>query len=174
MDMNDILKMVMASGAAEQVSEQTGISVSDAASVMEDVLPMLLKGMQGQATNKDTQQSFLQALTDHSKNDTSDVTKFIKNVDTEDGDKIVNHLLGGDKEAVAAKAKKKSGIDTKTVLKIMAILAPLLMSKMGSTAQSTKTAKASSGAGDMLDIVSGLMDGVDAGDVIKIVSKLMK
>lgn len=172
MDMNDVLKMMMTSGALEQVSKQTGISANDAASVVQDVLPMLLKGMQGQAANKDTQQGFLQALSDHSAQDTSDISKFLRDVDTEDGDKIVNHLLGSQKEEVAAKAKKKSGIDTKTVIKIMAILAPLLMSKMGSTAKNAKASSKSS-SNDMLDIVTGLMDGVDAGDVLKIVSKLI-
>ena len=53
----------------------------------------------------------------------------------------------------------------------MAILAPLLMSKMGSQATAKKAAKSSSN--DMVDIVSGLLDGVDAGDVLKIVSKLI-
>ena len=174
MDMNDVMKLVSSSGVIDQVSKQTGISADDAVSVIQDVLPTLLSGMKGQATNTSTQQGFLQALADHSKNDTSDVSKFIQNVDTEDGDKIVNHLLGDQKEAVAAKAKKKSGIDTKTVIKIMAILAPLLMSKMGSTANKTAKASSSTSAGDMLDIVSGLMDGVDASDVLKIVSKFLK
>ena len=45
------------------------------------------------------------------------------------------------------------------------------MSKMGKTAK-TETAK--SGSNDMVSIVGDLLDGVDAGDVIKIVSKLIK
>ena len=45
MDMTDILKLMINSGAAEQVSQQTGISVTDAAEVMEDLLPVLLMGM---------------------------------------------------------------------------------------------------------------------------------
>lgn len=173
MEMNDVLRMLMTSGAVEEVSKNAGITAEDAVAVMQDVLPVLLKGMQGQATNKSTQEGFLKALTDHSKDDTSDMTKFVKNVDTVDGAKIVNHLLGAQTEEVAAKAKKKSksGIDTKTVLKIMAILAPLLMSKMGSTATAKKSSKSSSN--DMLDIVGGLLDGVDAGDVLKIVTKLI-
>lgn len=175
MDMNDILKLALNSGVIEQVSQQTGISANDAASVMQDVLPILLKGMQGQATNESTQQGFLQALSDHSKQDTADIPMFIKNVDTEDGDKIVNHLLGQEKEAVAAKAKKKSGIDTKTIIKIMAILAPLLMTKMGSAAkESEKTAKGNIGASDVLDIVGGLADGVDMKDVLKIAKMFAK
>ena len=171
MDMNDVLKIMMSSGAAEQVSQQAGISVDDAVKVMGDVLPVLLQGMKGQATNEATQKGFLQALADHSKDDTNDLKKFVKNVDTEDGAKIVNHLLGQETEAVAAKAKKKSGIDTKTILKIMAILAPLLMSKMGKTAQSKSKKK---DASDMMSVVSGMLDGVDAGDVIKLAGLLLK
>ena len=171
MDMNDILKLMIASGAVDQISQQTGISANDAANVMEDVLPILIKGMQGQASNKSTQEGFLKDLADHGKEDTSDISKFLKKVDTDDGDKIVGHLLGNDKEAVAAKAKKKSGIDTKTILKIMAILAPLLMSKMGKTAQSKSKKK---DASDMMSVVSGMLDGVDAGDVIKLAGLLLK
>ena len=99
------------------------------------------------------------------------MTKFIRNVDTDDGDKIVNHLLGSEKDAVAAKAKKKSGIDTKTILKIMAILAPLLMTKMGNKAESKAKKDDTS---DMLSVVGGLLDGVDAGDVIKLAGLLLK
>ncbi|MBQ6455801.1 MAG: DUF937 domain-containing protein [Mogibacterium sp.] len=171
MDMNDILKMMIASGALEQISQQTGVSSKDAANVLEDVLPVLLMGMQGQAKNKNTQQGFLQALQDHGKQDTSDMNRFLRNVDTDDGAKIVNHLLGSKQEEVAAKARKKSGIDTKTILKIMAILAPLLMTKMGNTAQS-KAKKSSSS--DMMSVVGGMLDGVDAGDVIKLAGLLLK
>lgn len=171
MDMNDVLKMLMTSGAAEEVSKEAGVSINDAVTVMEDVLPMLLRGMQGQATNKSTQQGFLKALADHSKDDTPDLTKFIRNVDVSDGAKIVNHLLGAQQEEVAAKAKKKSGIDTKTILKIMAILAPLLMTKMGSTAKTTAKKK---GSDDMMSVVGGLLDGVDASDVIKLAGLLLK
>ena len=175
MEMNDVLNMLISSGAAEEVSKQTGITADDAVAVMQEVLPTLIQGMQGQAKNTSTQQSFLQALSDHSKQDTKDLGKFVRNVDTDDGDKIVNHLLGGKKEDVAAKAKKKSGIDTKTVIKIMAILAPILMAKMGKNAEEEKKAKAKkNSSADMVDVVTGMLDGVDAGDVVKILSVLMK
>ncbi len=169
--MTDVMKLMSNSGALGQVAEMLGVDEKAANSAIDTVLPMLLKGMQGQLNNKDTKDGFLQALTDHSKDDTSDLKKAVKNVDTVDGAKIVKHLLGAGQEEAAAKAKKKSGLDTKTILKIMAILAPILMSKMGKTAK-TETAKA--GTDDMFGIVGGLLDGVDAGDVIKIVSKLMK
>ena len=170
-DMNDVMKLMNNSGALGQVAEMLGVDEKAANNAIDTVLPMLLKGMQGQMSNKETQHSFLQALSDHSKDDTDDLKKAVKNVDTVDGAKIVKHLLGAGQEEAAAKAKKKSGLDTKTILKIMAILAPILMSKMGKTAK-TETAK--SGSNDMVSIVGDLLDGVDAGDVIKIVSKLIK
>lgn len=175
MDMNTMLKMLLSSDALGQVSKQAGVSENDAAAVLQDVLPILIKGMQGQASNQDTQQGFLKALADHSKDDTSDVSKFLSKVDTEDGGKIVRHLLGKDEEAIAAKAKKKSGIDTKTILKIMAIVAPLLMSQMGKSAKdSEKTAKGNIGASDVIDIIGGLSDGFDMKDILKIAKMFAK
>ena len=53
----------------------------------------------------------------------------------------------------------------------MAILAPILMSKMGQTA---KTQTATSSSGDMMKVVGGLLDGVDAKDVVNSLGMLMK
>lgn len=171
MDMTQLMQEMLSGGSVDQVSKMLGVNEKEAASAIEEVLPMLLKGMQGQAKNKSTQEGFLQALKDHSNDDVSDFGKFVKNVDTDDGAKIVKHLLGSQQEEVAAKAKKKSGLDTKTILKIMAIAAPFLMSQMGKTAKK-ETAKSSSG--DMMSIVGGLLDGVDTKDVINILGKLMR
>ena len=171
MDMETIMKMMLNSGALEQVSGMLGIDEKGAESAIESVMPMLLRGMQSQMKNEDTKYGFLQALNDHSKQDTNDLKKAVRNVDMADGAKIVNHLLGAEQEEIAAKAKKKSGLDTKTILKIMAIMAPILMSKMGQTAK-TETAKA--GSGDMMRVVGGLLDGVDAKDVVNILGMLMK
>ena len=171
MDMTSLMELAIQSGALNQVSKKAGVTDKQAVEAMEVVLPLLIKGMQSQAKGKDTQQGFLQALNDHSKQDATDVNKFFKNMDVEDGAKIVNHLLGAKQEEVAAKAKKKSGLDTKTILKIMAILAPLLMSQMGKTAK-TETAK--SGSDDMSGVVGKLLENVDVADVIKIANLLLK
>jgi len=170
MDINSILGTLMGSDAVEQVSKDTGISVSDAKSVLEEVVPTLLKGAQGQASDASTAQSFLEALSSHGQADTSSITSFLQNVDTEDGAKIVGHLLGSNTEEVAAKATKKSGVSTSTVLKIMSIAAPLLMSTLG---KSAKSSAKSSDSSSMASIVGGLLDGVDAGDVLNIVKKLI-
>lgn len=169
MDMQDVLKLMMEAETLKMVSERTGISESDASSAMAVVLPMLLQGMQGQAKSEDTQKGFLDALLTHSKDDTSDVKKAIKQSDADDGAKIVKHLLGNDEEEIAAKAKKKSGLDTKTILKIMAIVAPILMAQMGKNAKKEKEAAKEDGG-----IVGDILGNIDAGDVVKIIGLLMK
>ncbi|MBQ3370398.1 MAG: DUF937 domain-containing protein [Mogibacterium sp.] len=171
MDMETIMKLMLQSGALDQVSGMLGVDGKSAESAIETVMPLLLQGMQGQMKNEDTRYGFLQALNDHSKQDTRDLRQAVKTADVDDGAKIVRHLLGAQEEEVAAKAKKRSGLDTKTILKIMAIMAPILMSKMGQTAKA-ETAKSSSG--DMMKVVGGLLDGVDAKDVVNILGMLMK
>ena len=163
MDMETIMKMMLTSGALEQVSGMLGVDDKSAETAIKYVMPLLLQGMQSQMKSDDTKYGFLQALNDHSKQDTQDLKKAVKDADVVDGAKIVKHLLGAQ--------EKKSGLDTKTILKIMAILAPILMSKMGQTAKK-ETAKSSSG--DMMKVVGGLLDGVDAKDVVNILGMLMK
>ena len=88
MDMEKVMQMMIESGALGQVSSMLGVDEKNASSAIESVVPMLLKGMQGQMKNQDTQSGFLQALLDHSKDDTDDLKKAVKNVDMEDGAKI--------------------------------------------------------------------------------------
>ena len=165
------MEAAVKAGAVEQVCKMTGITKKEANSAIEVVLPLLISGMQGQAKNKDTKEGFVKALADHGKDDTSDVKAFLSKVDTDDGAKIVKHLLGSHTEEIAAKAKKKSGLDTRKILMIMAILAPLLMSQMGKTAEK-ETAKG--GSGNMSDVVETILENVDVADVVKIISLLVK
>ncbi|MBE6040969.1 MAG: DUF937 domain-containing protein [Clostridiales bacterium] len=174
MDMETMMKLLMSSDALGQVGKQAGVTEKEASDAMKIIVPMLLKGMQGQAQNVDTQAGFLEALASHGKDDTKDVSKFLSNVDTEDGGKIVKHLLGAQEEELAAKAKKKSGIDTKKIIKIMAIVAPLLMAQMGKQAKAKSGSASQGSASDVIGIIGGLMDGIDASDVFKIVGALMK
>lgn len=155
----------------KMVGQLAGVSEEDVTSVVASALPTLLKGAANQNKNADTAAGFLEAVLSHGEKDSSDMTKFIKNIDTEDGAKIVKHLLGANEdktvEAVAAKAK---GIDKKKVLKILAIVAPIIMNQLGKEAK--KSGKKSNS--DMDGILGTLVENVDLGDVVKIAKILMK
>lgn len=146
------------------IGEATGVDSGDVVKVLVDVVPSLMKGADEQNKNADTAASFLEALMEHGAKDSSDISKFVKNIDVEDGAKIVKHLLGATEGKTAEKAAKASGIDKKKVLKILAIAAPIIMNQLGKSAKSSKKADL-----DMGDVVTSILKNVDGKDVAKLI-----
>ena len=174
MESNEFLSTLLGDDSVKSISKATGSNQQDVEKVLVAALPSLLGGALGQAQDEQTAGGFAGALADHAKVDTRDLGSFMSNVDMEDGGKIIKHLLGAQEEELAAKAKKKSGIDTKKIIKIMAIVAPLLMAQMGKQAKAKSGSASQGSASDVIGIIGGLMDGIDASDVFKIVGALMK
>ena len=131
MDLTSMMKTMLSADSITQMSEKTGTSTDEVKSVLLSALPAMLKGVQGQASNKDTVAGFAGALDSHAKDDTSDITAFLSNVDIKDGEKIVGHLLGGDKAATTKAAATKAGLSNAATGKILGAAAPLLMSLLG-------------------------------------------
>ena len=166
MDMNDVMKMMLNSGNIGQMGKLLGVNEQEATSAIEEILPMLIKGMQGQATNKDTQQGFLQALQDHSNDDTGDFTQFLKNVDTEDGAKIVGHILGDERDQLVESMAGEAGVGAQDVEKVLGNISPSILSGL-SAATSAAQSQQSSGVDlsdgfDMTDVM-GLLGGAASG-----------
>ena len=115
MDISSLIGVLLSSDSISGVSKSTKSSSSDVMSVMTAALPLLLNGAQAQAEDESTAASFSKALATHGKKDTSDVSSFLKNVDLEDGSKIIGHLLGNDSDAIKTIAKQ-AGTNTKPLL----------------------------------------------------------
>ncbi len=131
MDLASMMKTMLSSDSIAQMSEKTGTSTDQVKSVLLSALPAMLSGVQGQANNKDTVAGFAGALDSHAKDDTSDISAFLSNVDIKDGEKIVGHLLGGDKAATTKAAAQKAGLSNAATGSILGAAAPLLMSLLG-------------------------------------------
>ena len=93
----------------------------------------------------------------------------------EDGQKIVNHLLG--KETAAQTAQNisaKTGTSAANISNVLSAAAPLLMTLMGKqatkSAQTTQTAANAQGGLDLGNIVDSLFGGddgkLDVGDIL--------
>lgn len=163
MDFNSILNTIMSSDSVSQLSSLTGTSENDVSSVLSSALPQLLSGAQGQATNANTAQSFANALASHGQNDPEDLSAFFNGVDLDDGQKIVNHLLGSDNAVATAETlSQQSGVASSNISGILSAAAPLLMSLLGKQAE--KESSNSSSGGGLLDIVGSLFGGGDDGN----------
>ena len=160
MDMNSLLGTLLSSDSVSGVSKATKADNNEVASVLNAALPMLLKGAKKQSEDKDTAESFATALLSHGKKDTSNLSSFLKNVDLDDGSKIIGHLLGKDDDSVK-KIAKSSGVSTKKTSDILSAAAPLLMSLLGQESAAKK-----SDSNVALELAGALLKNVDVGDLI--------
>ena len=185
MDVTSLLGTIVSHDSVNQISRTADVPTRGVQSVLLSALPSLLSGALGQATTQSTASGFAGALSQHSASDTSNVGSFLSGVDLDDGAKIIGHLLGNNSDAVVTQAAEKSGLSIGQTLKILSIVAPLVMSLLGKTAQSQQQAQAQSAgtaftpltqqaaapasAGSGLDIGSilgSLLKNVDVGKIL--------
>ncbi|MBQ5490713.1 MAG: DUF937 domain-containing protein [Treponema sp.] len=127
MDASSILTTLLSSKSITGISKATDTSSADVSNILAAAVPALLQGAQKQTSGKDAA-GFTQALAEHAADSTSNITSFLKNVDLDDGSKILGHLLTASATKAIAKESKTSESTTKSVL---SAVAPLFMSLLG-------------------------------------------
>ncbi len=157
MDINAILKKLLSNESVTGVAKKVGVDVDDVKKVFASALPMLLGGANNQSKNKETAQSFADALSEHAKKDTKDITSFLKDIDIQDGAKIIGHLFGGNPLKQAESISKKSGVTKANTGNILSMMGPLFMSLLGQEAQTQQTTAAHTGS--LMDSLFGSMMG---------------
>ena len=160
MDLMKLAGTLLSSDSVDGVSERTGSSGSDVSKVLAKALPALLDGANDQAKGKKTSKGFASALSDHAKDDTSDLSGFLGKVDMEDGAKILGHLLGSKEEDKVNEIAEESGLDTATVLEILSTASPLLLSLLG---QQTEEEEKKEAVGDLVGL---LVENVDVSSLV--------
>lgn len=161
MDLNKLTSTLLSADSLKGLSSLTNVADNDVNSVLAAALPALLNGANDQAKGKDTTESFANALTQHAKSDTSDLTGFLGNVDLADGAKIIGHLLGSQKEDVTNSVAKKTGVSNDKTDMILSAVGPLLMSLLGQ--QADEDDNKNSGVEVLL---GALLENVDLGELL--------
>lgn len=131
MDMQSILSSILNSGQADKISQKTGLDQNQLSQVIAAGLPMILGGM---AKNTSTQQgadSLNNALDQHATSPVlNDPEAATSDAAVQDGGNILSHVFGSNNTAAADKVSQKTGIDSATTMKVLAMLAPLVMAYM--------------------------------------------
>jgi hypothetical protein len=131
----DILKMITEQLSDPQVLEQlskgTGAKPDQAQQLAKSALPAILKALQTNAATPEGAKSLDKALEAHKDDKVDDILGFLKNVDTNDGAKMLQHIFSGRKEAVQTDLAKKAGIDQDQVSALLTQLAPLVLGALG-------------------------------------------
>jgi len=137
MDLTSLLGLLTSADSIGGMSQSTNVSNAGVQNVLAAALPSLLSGAVGQSNNASTASSFANALTQHAAANTSDLSSFFGSVDTDDGAKIVQHLLGSNATSTINSIAKQTGVSKKDVTKVLSAAAPLLMSLIGQQANAT-------------------------------------
>ncbi|GAA2000072.1 DUF937 domain-containing protein [Microbacterium ulmi] len=151
--LDDILKQL----PIDQIASKLGVDPAVAQQAVQEGGATILSGLQRNAQTPDGASAIEKALGKHTGlGDTIDVDQ----VDTVDGDKILTHVFGDQKEQVAKKLTDEpqtAGIDFG---KLLPMLAPIVMGLLSKgQQQAAPQAQAGGGGFDIGGLIGGLLGG---------------
>lgn len=127
-----LLSELLGNNSVSTLSQSTGVEGNQVTQLVSAALPILLSGMAQNAESKEGAQSLASALEDHATNKKEDTAQMLAEADVKDGEKAVQHILGDQTKDIAKGLSKQTGISSKQVMTILATLAPVLLSLLGS------------------------------------------
>jgi hypothetical protein len=171
-DLNALLDQI----PVGDIADQLGIDEDVAKAAVKQVLPGLVGGLAANANDAKGQETLKNVLKHHNKG----IAKSVKDVDTEDGEKIVRNVFGPNKDAVVSKlasASTKSDVTGDIIKQVLPIVAPIVLSWLASQflggkeaekpAAAPKEEESSGGIGDLLGGLLSSPQGQEiAGDLL--------
>ncbi len=148
-----IIKSLLTGGTLNTLMKKTGLSSRQLKKLIPLAVPLLIRMLTKNASSQDGLTSLLGALTQHTSK--KPMQAQVAEADTDDGDKIIGHILGGDKDQSVISLANQTGLSQQQVSGVLSNIAPALLSGL-----SAATAAGSS-AGKV-----DLSDGLDLSDVL--------
>ncbi len=146
-----LLGSLLSSGSLGSLSNNTGVQKPDLSKLLILALPLILKYMTSNTQSQSGLSSLFGALGAHQNRGT--VEDQLENADTEDGMKILGHILGDDQPQVVNQLSKETGIDAEDVMNVLGTVAPYIMSGLSAATQDAHTQQQQS-AGSGFDLGS--------------------
>lgn len=165
----DLLNSDLGKTIISGVSNSTGTEQHKTGSVLTMALPVLMKAMERNASTPEGAQGLMGALNGKHNGSILDNLGdlFGGGVDeevTNDGSKILGHILGNKQQGVEQVIGQKAGIDAGSVGNILKVAAPILMGVLGKQSQQNNV----SSQNDLGNLLGGLLGGAsNSGSVTK-------
>lgn len=161
MNVEDLLQGPLKNIVLDQLSNQLGLDDTNKASdALDTTVNVLLNAVARNVAQPEGASSFLSALSrDHDGSLIDHLTDYMggqfqpQNASTVNGVGILKHLLGDKQETAAETIGKQTGMDAAQIMKIMAMVAPILMGVLGKANQQTPSAPGQSSGGSLIDMV---------------------
>lgn len=147
------------------ISKNVGTTPVETQNVLQEALPGILGFMNQNAATPSGAASLVNAL--NSKHDGSILDSlgdfFGGGGNEQDGNGILNHILGGKKDSFAQSLSGRTGVNSSQVTKIIAQLAPIVMAYLGKQNQTKKSQGGSDLGGGIVDLLGSLLGGASGG-----------
>ena len=131
-----LLSTMTTASSVNSVSQKTGLKAQLVKKLIIAAIPLLIKYMTKNASSANGAQSLLGALTQHTSNRT--MTEQIDDADEEDGEKIIGHILGDDKNTVIRELATETGATDAQVTRGLASIAPAILSGLAAATSAAK------------------------------------
>lgn len=151
-----LLKALLSEGALKALAKKTGLGPKQLKKLLPLAVPLLIKMLTKNASEKDGALSLLGALTQHASK--KSMEEQIEEADTEDGGKIIGHILGKEKDQSLLTLSNQSGLSQQQVSSVLSGIAPALLSGLSMAAGGGNSGKVD------------LSDGLDLGEVLVLLS----
>lgn len=140
MDLMQMLQGQLNDNVLGQISEQIGANPEQTASAANGIFASMLGGLANNAASEGGLSSLLGALDkNHDGSVLDDLPGLVGGLlqsggqgsGASNGLGILNHVLGGQQEAVAQQVSQSSGLNMSQVMKLLPVLAPIVMGVLG-------------------------------------------
>ena len=164
----------MGDDAIAKMSEMVGEDREHTGKAVQVSVPTLLNALNNNSNNPQGAQGILSALDrDHDGSILDDISGFLNQGNTADGEGILKHVLGDKKGMVESGLSSKAGVSSESMSKILAMLAPIVMGYLGKQKKQNNVNSAD-GISDLLTSVVGSIGGngsggLDLGDVLDVI-----
>jgi len=167
----DLLNSDLGKTLITSASQQLGQNENQTASALTAALPLMLGAMKNNASTPQGAAGLLGALSNSSHDGSllDNIGGLLGNNDVlSDGAGILGHLFGGKEQNIAQAVSSKSGMDLSSVMKLLQMAAPIVMSYLGKKSRETNV----SDAGGIENLLGGLL-GDGAAKEQSMVTKLL-
>ncbi|MBX3097945.1 MAG: DUF937 domain-containing protein [Salinibacterium sp.] len=157
------------------IAKQLGVPQDVAEAAVKQVIPAIIGGMAVNAQDADGQKSLESALSKHATS-ASGKKVSVKEIDTADGEKIVNHVFGAKKNdvvAAVADTSKSSNVTQELIAQLLPIIAPIVISFVAKqflgqkdTAPAAKETTPAASSGGIGDLLGGLLGSSQGQEII--------
>lgn len=173
-------------GMISKVSSQIGVDEATTSQAVSTAVPLLMAALARNASKPRGASSLNNALEeDHDGSVLDDLMGYLNNPNTDDGDGILRHTLGDQREGVQTSLAGSTGLDAATLGKLLSMAAPLVLGMLAKQKKqgglnsdgladmlNGETQALSMGNPQLMEMLTGILDSNDDGGIMDDLGRL--